>query len=246
MLHSNAVGRIQSILMPQPYFLVPVSLHYMATSIQLSNVTKGYRVGQRSVQVFDQFVLQIAAGEFVCLMGRSGSGKSTLLNLVGGLDRADSGAIVVGGHALHTMDENDLARWRRTQVGVVFQLFHLLPSLTALENVLFPMQLGPRLARAVRYERAQHLLAQVGLTAQAHAFPSELSGGEQQRVALARALANDPPLLLADEPTGNLDAATGATILDLLAQLATQGRTLLLATHDQSVRQRATRTIQLG
>lgn len=189
--------------------------------------------------------MRITGGEFVCLVGRSGSGKSTLINLIGGLDRPSGGQIMVCGTDLARLDEDGLARWRRTQVGVVFQFFHLLPSLTALENILFPMQLGPFKTKVARHERAEQLLTLVGLAAQAHAFPADLSGGEQQRVALARALANDPPLVLADEPTGNLDAATGAAILDLLGQLAIQGRTLLLATHDYNVQQRATRTIQL-
>lgn len=189
--------------------------------------------------------LRITKGEFVCLVGRSGSGKSTLINLIGGLDRPSGGQITVCGTDLGRLDEDGLARWRRTQVGVVFQFFHLLPSLTALENILFPMQLGPLKTKAARHERAMELLERVGLAAQAHQFPAELSGGEQQRVALARALANDPPLVLADEPTGNLDTATGSAILDLLGQLVVQGRTLLLATHDSNVQQRATRTIQL-
>ncbi len=217
----------------------------MAPIVQLDNLSKSYQVGQRSVPVLHELGLCIAAGEFVCLIGRSGSGKSTLLNLIGGLDRPSGGQITVCGTDLGRLDEDGLARWRRTHVGVVFQFFHLLPSLTALENVLFPLQLGLLKTRAARHERAKQLLELVGLTAQAHQFPAELSGGEQQRVALARALANDPPLLLADEPTGNLDAVTGAAMLDLLGQLAAQGRTLLLATHDPSVRQRATRTIQL-
>ena len=217
----------------------------MSPIVQLNNLSKNYQVGQRSVPVLHELGLCITAGEFVCLIGRSGSGKSTLLNLIGGLDRPSRGQITVCGTDLGRLDEDGLARWRRTQVGVVFQFFHLLPSLTALENVLFPLQLGLLKTRAARHERAKQLLELVGLTAQAHQFPAELSGGEQQRVALARALANDPPLLLADEPTGNLDAVTGAAMLDLLGQLAAQGRTLLLATHDPSVRQRATRTIQL-
>jgi len=217
----------------------------MLPLIQLTDVTKRYQTGARVVTAIQSCSLTIEAGEFVCITGRSGSGKSTLINLVGGLDRASSGRVCVGGVALNALDENALARWRRTQVGVVFQFFHLLPSLTALENVMFPMELGAIRGWAARQRRAQDLLAAVGLAEQADAFPAELSGGQQQRVAIARALANDPPLLLADEPTGNLDSATGSAIMDLFAHYAGRGRTLLLATHDAALLARAERSLHL-
>jgi len=214
--------------------------------IQLNDVTKRYQTGVQTVTALQSCSLSIHAGEFVCITGRSGSGKSTLINLMGGLDRATSGQVCVGGMDLGRLNEDELARWRRTQVGVVFQFFHLLPSLTALENVLLPMTLGPLRKSAARQARAQALLAAVGLTEQTHAFPSELSGGQQQRVALARALANAPPLLLADEPTGNLDSATATGIQQLFAAAAEQGSTVVLATHDLDLVQHASRVFTLA
>ncbi len=221
--------------------------------IELEGVTKRYhtgarihaRSGARSVTALQSLSLTVAAGEFVCLTGRSGSGKSTLLNLLGGLDRADSGQVQVGGVNLQRLDEDGLARWRRTQVGVVFQFFHLLPNLTALENVLFPMELGSIRSRQARRERADELLGAVGLAECAGAFPAELSGGQQQRVAIARALANDPPLLLADEPTGNLDSAAAAGVVQLFEQIVRRGCTLVLATHDGELAGRAGRVVHL-
>jgi putative ABC transport system ATP-binding protein len=218
----------------------------MEPLIQLTNVTTRYQSGTQTVTALQSCSLSIHAGEFVCITGRSGSGKSTLINLMGGLDRATSGQVCVGGMDLGRLHEDELARWRRTQVGVLFQFFHLLPSLTALENVLFPMTLGPLRGSTARQAHAQALLAAVGLTEQAHAFPSELSGGQQQRVALARALANAPPLLLADEPTGNLDSTTAADIQQLFATTAKQGSTVVLATHDPDLVQQASRVLTLA
>lgn len=177
--------------------------------------------------------LRIEPGTFVALTGRSGSGKSTLLNLVAGLDRPSSGQVRVDGTALQDLDEDRLAGWRGRKVGVVFQFFQLLPTLTALENVVLPMELCRTRAPAAARTRARELLDAVGVADQAHKLPAELSGGQQQRVAIARALANDPPLIVADEPTGNLDSTTAGQVVALLASLAREGRTVLMVTHER-------------
>ncbi|MFN3336049.1 MAG: ABC transporter ATP-binding protein, partial [Thermomicrobium sp.] len=186
--------------------------------------------------------LEIWPGEWISIVGPSGCGKSTLLNLIAGLDRPTSGQIIVNGTDLTTLNEEELARWRRRHIGFVFQFFQLLPTLTAVENVQLPLLLaGQRRARA----RALQLLEHVGLAHAAHRFPAELSGGEQQRVALARALANEPQLLLADEPTGNLDSQSGTAVLALLEKTWQSGKTVLLATHDLQLAERAQRCFQL-
>ncbi len=191
--------------------------------------------------------LSVWPGEFVAVLGKSGSGKSTLLNLVAGLDRASDGEIEVAGATLHGMGEDARARWRGRSVGVVFQFFQLLPTLTVRENVLLAMDLLGAVPRGERRGRAEGLLARVGLTAHAGKLPGALSGGEQQRVAIARALANDPPLLLADEPTGNLDSHSAEGVLDLFAELVAGGTTLLLVTHDEDMaRRRAHRLVRVA
>jgi len=189
--------------------------------------------------------LSIARGEYVAVLGKSGSGKSTLLNLIAGLDRPSSGTIEVAGTALSGMNENALARWRGANVGVVFQFFQLLPTLTVAENIILAMELVGTVEAARRRTRALDLLARVGLADQAHKLPSMLSGGQQQRAAIARALANDPPIVLADEPTGNLDSETASDINALFAQLVEQGKTLLIVTHDANLAQVAARVIEL-
>jgi putative ABC transport system ATP-binding protein len=189
--------------------------------------------------------VNIARGEYVAVLGKSGSGKSTLLNLIAGLDRPSAGAIEVGGTALAGMNENALARWRGANVGVVFQFFQLLPTLTVAENIILAMELVGCVKPAKRRTRALELLERVGLSDQAHKLPAMLSGGQQQRAAIARALANDPPIVLADEPTGNLDSETAADINALFAQLVEQGKTLLIVTHDANLAQVAARVIEL-
>ena len=189
--------------------------------------------------------LHIARGEYVAVLGKSGSGKSTLLNLIAGLDRPTSGAIQVAGTELAGMSENALARWRGANIGVVFQFFQLLPTLTVEENIILAMELVGTIETANRRTRALELLARVGLADQAHKLPSMLSGGQQQRAAIARALANDPPIVLADEPTGNLDSETAADINALFAQLVEQGKTLLIVTHDANLARVAGRVIEL-
>ncbi|MCL6430361.1 MAG: ABC transporter ATP-binding protein [Anaerolineae bacterium] len=208
------------------------------------DVTKVYRPGQESSVALRGVSLTVHPGEFVAIIGPSGSGKSTLLNLLAGLDRPSSGSIRVQGLDLSTLDEDRLARWRGQAVGIVFQFFQLLPTLTALENVMLAMELSGRY-RGDRRRRAKECLAEVGLAELADHLPSELSGGEQQRVAIARALANDPPILLADEPTGNLDWHTGQRIVELLAGLSARGKTVLLITHERDLAARATRVIEM-
>jgi putative ABC transport system ATP-binding protein len=211
--------------------------------LELRQVTTRLRSGERELVVVDRVDLAVAAGEFLAVLGPSGSGKSTLLGLAAGLDRPSAGEVLLDGRPIQDLSENDLAVLRRGRVGFVFQSFQLLGNLTALENVLLPLELAGR-ARAV--ETAREMLAAVGLAERGHHYPAQLSGGEQQRVALARAFAAEPELLLADEPTGNLDGVTGAVVLELLVRLrAERGATLVLVTHDPEVASRADRRIHL-
>ena len=216
----------------------------MTTSrLELRQVTKRLRSGERELTIVDAVDLAVAPGEFLAVLGPSGSGKSTLLGLAAGLDRPSSGEVLIDGQPIHALSEDALARLRRGRIGFVFQSFQLLGNLTALENVLLPLELAGRAGAA---RRATELVAEVGLGERGHHYPSQLSGGEQQRVALARAFAIEPALLLADEPTGNLDGATGAVVLDLLARLrAEHGSTLVLVTHDPEVAALADRRIHL-
>jgi len=212
--------------------------------VELRDVTRIYRLGNRRVRALDRVSITVDEGEFVAVIGPSGSGKSTLLHVIGGIDRPDSGSGVVAGTAINPLGENELARWRRQSVGIVFQFFQLLPTLTALENVALPMELGG-MAGNERQSAAWQLLERVGLADRAAHLPSELSGGEQQRVAIARAIANDPPLLLADEPTGNLDVQSGVEVLALIRQLHADGMTVILVTHEPRLAEAAQRTVQI-
>lgn len=215
------------------------------TLIQASKLTRSYHVGKAVVIALFNVELTVPSGEFTALVGPSGSGKSTLLNLIGGLDRPSSGEILVNGLSLGVAPDQELVRYRRERVGFIFQSFNLLPTLTALENVEAPLMLAEMPPRA-RRERATALLESVGLAQRMRHKPNELSGGEKQRVAIARSLANRPLLLLADEPTGNLDSKTGHSVLDLLCGLlAAQGLTMILVTHDPEVAARANRIIHL-
>jgi putative ABC transport system ATP-binding protein len=212
--------------------------------IQVKELTKHYQMGGTTVRALDGLTLEIAARTFTVVMGPSGSGKSTLLYLLGGLDRATSGEISVDGARLDEMDENTLALFRRRTMGFVFQSFNLIPSMSALENVAFPMQFAG-VNSTQRKEQARNLLTQVGLDNRAEHRPTELSGGQQQRVAIARALVNNPSLILADEPTGNLDTASGAAVMQLLSDLHNSGRTILVVTHDPRMTRFATHKIFL-
>lgn len=201
--------------------------------IELREVSKTVQSGGQPLTILHPLTLTVPAGQCLAIIGPSGSGKSTLLGLIAGLDSPSGGHILIDGTDITTLDEDSLARLRGEKVGFVFQFFHLVPSLTALENILVPMEIAGR--RDAR-RRAQALLDEVGLHDRGHHYPSQLSGGEQQRIAIARAMANDPPLILADEPTGNLDTTNGRLILDLLLQVRrTRGATLVLVTHDPSV-----------
>lgn len=212
--------------------------------IGVRGLRKTYVMGRFAVHALADVDLDVGERSFMVVMGPSGSGKSTLLHLIGGLDRPTAGQIQVGDQALEKLDENALAVFRRKSVGFIFQSFNLISSMTALENVEFPMRFA-RLPRRVRRSRAAELLDRVGLGDRAHHKPTELSGGQQQRVAIARALVNDPALILADEPTGNLDTASGASIMELLSELHRSGRTVIVVTHDARMTQFATHTVSL-
>jgi putative ABC transport system ATP-binding protein len=214
--------------------------------IQLRDVVKVYHMGRKEFVALKGVTLDIYDGEFVSIVGPSGSGKSTILNMITGIAKPTSGRVWVGGVAIDRLSENELAKWRGDNVGIVFQFFQLLPTLTALENVVLPLDLmGKVKGSQAKQEWALECLARVGLASHAHHLPSELSGGEQQRVAIARALVNDPPILLADEPTGNLDSAAGESVVQLLADLHRQGKTVILITHDRSLAGRTGRIVQV-
>jgi putative ABC transport system ATP-binding protein len=212
--------------------------------IRIRRLVKHYQMGGQIVRALDGVDLDIDSHTFTVVMGPSGSGKSTLLYLLGGLDRSTSGEIAIDGQRLDQMDENALALFRRRTMGFVFQSFNLISSMSALENVSFPMQFAGASTKR-RNEQAKSLLDQVGLGNRSHHRPTELSGGQQQRVAIARALVNNPSLILADEPTGNLDTSSGAAIMQVLSDLHTSGRTVLVVTHDPRMTRFATHKIFL-
>ncbi len=211
--------------------------------IDVRGVVKTFPAGDSQVTVLRQVSLCIYPGEFVAIVGPSGNGKSTLLNMMTGIDHPSSGEVFVNGRAVHKMNENQLAAWRNTDVGIVFQFFQLLPSLNLLQNITLPMDFARRLKPKDRREQALCLLELVGLKDQWHKLPSQISGGQQQRAAIARALANQPPLLVADEPTGNLDARTSDEVFSLFCRLASQGPTLVLVTHNEELARQVPRTV---
>jgi len=213
--------------------------------IDLRDVVKTYETGAGDVTVLKDITLQVEPGEFVSVVGPSGSGKSTLLNMITGIDQPTGGEVLVGDEAVHELSQNQLARWRGRNVGVIFQFFQLLPTLTILENVMLPMDFCGVYRRRERKQKALHLLEQVNIADHAHKLPNALSGGEQQRAAVARALANDPSLVVADEPTGNLDTATAAELFALFDLLVARGKTLVVVTHDRSLSERTERVIHL-
>lgn len=213
--------------------------------VQLRALRKSYREGEVTRVVFERLALELGRGECVTLLGRSGSGKSTLLNLIAGIDLPDAGEVWIDGRLVSAMDERERTRFRRRHVGFVFQFFNLIPTLTVEENLLLALELN-RLDDAAHRRRAMALLAQIGLGERRRSFPEQLSGGEQQRLAVARALVHDPLLLLADEPTGNLDADTGNRVLELLLDLPRRsGTTLLLVSHSRALAARADRVLRL-
>ena len=214
--------------------------------ISLQQVSKTYETPAGKFSALNQINLEIQPGEFVGVVGKSGSGKSTLLNMVAGIDRPSSGSVAVAGTEIHALSENKLAVWRGRNVGFVFQFFQLLPTLTAAENVMLPMDFCKTLPFHERRKRALSLLERVAVTRHADKLPATLSGGEQQRVAIARALANEPPLVLADEPTGNLDSVTATAILDLFRDMANQGTTVVIATHEADIARVIDRKIEIS
>ena len=213
--------------------------------IDLRGITKVYPTPAGPFPALKGIDLQIRAGEFVAVVGKSGSGKSTLINVFTGIDHPTDGEAIVAGTRLRDLSEGQIAQWRGRTMGIVFQFFQLLPTLTLVENVLLPMDLCNIYAPAERYAKAMRVLEQVGLAGDAHKFPSAVSGGQQQRAAIARALANDPAIIVADEPTGNLDSRAAETIFALFEASAAAGKTIVMVTHDDELAARAQRTVTL-
>jgi putative ABC transport system ATP-binding protein len=213
--------------------------------VRVNDVVKSFKVGEGEVTILKGISFDVDKGEFVSIVGPSGNGKSTLLNMITGIDRPTSGEITVTGREVHNMSENQLAAWRGEHVGIIFQFFQMLPALSLLQNVILPMDFANKYTTKERRERALHLLEIVGLADQAEKLPSMVSGGQQQRAAIARALANDPPLLVGDEPTGNLDSRTAADVFDLFNNLVEQGKTMLMVTHDKELAKRVPRVVEI-
>jgi len=214
--------------------------------IDLNAVTKAYQTDAGLFLALKGIDLHVNAGEFVAIIGKSGSGKTTLINMITGLDRPTDGEILVGGEKVEKLGENKLAIWRGRTIGVVFQFFQLLPTLTALENVMLPMDFCATPSFGERRDRALELLRLMEIEDQANKLPAKLSGGQQQRVAIARALATDPPILAADEPTGNLDSKTAAAVFSLFERLTSLGKTILMVTHDPDLARRAGRQLHIA
>jgi putative ABC transport system ATP-binding protein len=213
--------------------------------VDVQGVYKSYQLGPTSIPALRGVSFGVAPGEFVAVVGPSGSGKSTLLNMIAGVDRLSAGEVLVGGRPIHRLREAERARWRGASIGIVFQFFQMLPTMTLLANVMLPMELAGRYAPAERRARAAGLLERVGLRDHIHKLPSRVSGGQQQRAAVARALANDPPLILGDEPTGNLDSASAELVFALFAELVAAGKTVLMVTQDEALAARTPRRIEL-
>jgi putative ABC transport system ATP-binding protein len=214
--------------------------------VDLRHVVKVYETPAGRFTALRGIDLQVNRGEFCSIIGKSGSGKSTLINVLTGIDRPTAGEVLVSHTAVHALSEEQIALWRGRTVGVIFQFFQLLPTLTAVENVILPMDYAGLFPPRERPERAMHLLEQVDMADRAHDLPSALSGGQQQRVAIARALANDPPLVTADEPTGNLDSRSARSVIKLFRRLADDGKTILMVTHDRDLAAQAERTLELA
>ena len=223
----------------------PVSEAVRPPLIELAGVEKVYRTGKVEFPALRGVDLSIADGDMVAIVGPSGSGKSTIMNMITGIDRPSAGTVTVDGQRIDEMSEEELAIWRGQRVGVVFQFFQLLPTLTALENAMLPLDFSRRVPKRERRALALHNLELVGLADKADNLPSEMSGGQQQRVAIARALAADPPLLIGDEPTGNLDTRTAAEMFDLLHRLNGEGSTVMYVTHDMELASRAQRIVTI-
>ena len=213
--------------------------------IEVKDVVKSFPVGDGEITVLKGISFDVQAGEFLSIVGPSGNGKSTLLNMITGIDHPTDGQVIVTGREVHKMSENKLAAWRGEHVGIIFQFFQMLPALSLLQNVVLPMDFANKYTPKERRERAMQLLETVGLADQAHKLPSMVSGGQQQRAAIARALANDPPLLVGDEPTGNLDTHTANDVFNLFDSLVQQGKTMLMVTHDKELSRRVPRVVEI-
>lgn len=213
--------------------------------IDISNVVKKYKSAAGEFTALNGVNLRVGTGEFIAIVGKSGSGKSTLLNMLSGIDRPTSGEIHVGDQMLQTMSEGNIARWRGRNMGIVFQFFQLIPTLTVIENVMLPMDFCNTYPALKRANVAKTLLERVGVLKHANKLPSALSGGEQQRVAIARALANNPAIIMADEPTGNLDSTTANSILQLFQELVREGKTVIMVTHNLELAEHVTRIITI-
>ena len=224
---------------------VPVDLTTVEPLIRLSGVVKVYRTGKLEYPALRGVDLAIDSGEMVAVVGPSGSGKTTIMNMITGIDRPTEGSVIVDGQKIESLSEEQLAIWRGSNVGIVFQFFQLLPTLTALENAMLPLDFARRGSKHERFETAKHNLDLVGLGDKLDHLPAELSGGEQQRVAIARALASDPKLIIGDEPTGNLDTQTAAEMFELLQRLNNEGKTVLYVTHDLGLAARAGRMVTI-
>jgi putative ABC transport system ATP-binding protein len=213
--------------------------------VSMIDIVKSFPVGDGEVTVLKGLSFDVGAGEFVSIVGPSGNGKSTLLNMITGIDRPTDGEVIVTGREVHSMSENQLATWRGQNVGIVFQFFQMLPALSLLQNIMLPMDFAKKYSQKERRERATHLLEIVDLADQIHKLPGMVSGGQQQRAAIARALANDPQLLVADEPTGNLDSRTASDIFQLFHDLVESGKTLLMVTHDKELARQVPRVVEI-
>jgi putative ABC transport system ATP-binding protein len=214
-------------------------------SVHIKEVVKSFPIGGGEITILKGISFQVNSGEFISIVGPSGNGKSTLLNMITGIDRPTAGEVIVTGREVHKMSENQLAAWRGQHVGIVFQFFQMLPALSLLQNIMLPMDFAHKYPNRERRERAMHLLEVVNLADQAHKLPGAVSGGQQQRAAIARALANDPELIVADEPTGNLDQRTAHDIFDLFTKLVEGGKTLVMVTHDKELARRVPRVVEI-
>ncbi len=223
-----------------------INQHTSASSlVEIKDVVKTFPVGGQTVTILKGLSLGVNRGEFVSIVGPSGNGKSTLLNMITGIDRPSAGEVWVTGKEVHRMSENQLAAWRGQHVGIIFQFFQMLPALSLVQNVMLPMDFAHKYSPRERKERAMDLLTMVGLEDQANKLPGTVSGGQQQRAAIARALANDPELIIADEPTGNLDTRTAQDVFDLFLKLVDDGKTVIMVTHDKELARRVPRVVEI-